>query len=275
VFSISSIISEDLELIESSSLVREADEIFNNYIFPLFKAWILKRGKLDVPGYKESIEFDPSAWRSSKNHVYDIAFKVPSYWKIPALRGKMLMLSVTLEHAQQCSFLIGGSMRHDKEIPSLKLQIYCHNFSTTILQQARLKIRSVIAHELEHYLDLNTDTDNPANTNKDPYISPSGKATLKTIASYYLQPIELRAKVKEIIEYSKQSRIPIQRVFNGHMQEILGHLYTASDIGAKDSETGESSIARFNSIMKKIETTIIAAIKQRYPKVKLKTSRAK
>src|SRR5580698_5136144 len=82
---ISSIIQFDLQLLESSQLVREADDIFNGYIFPFLKTWV-----------QNEADISSTEWKENKDNEYTIVMTVPSYWKIPILRGKKLRLFVTI-----------------------------------------------------------------------------------------------------------------------------------------------------------------------------------
>jgi hypothetical protein len=277
---VNSIIQYDEQfLLESSSLVRESNEIFNNYIFPLFKEWIFKKGQLSVPDYntpspasKEAIppEFNPDRWRLEKPGVYDTCLEVPSYWSIPALRGKHLFLSVTIQLAPGLSNMaFGGMMNHDKNMPTLKVQIHCPEYTTRALEVARVRVRSVIAHELEHYLDVNTDQDNPL-SKKAAYSIPGKEPTMDEIVAYYIQPVELRAKVREIAELAKQQRKPIQPIFDELMQEILMQLCGSKDL---EDDMTDANHQKLDSSLKKIELTFIKAIRQRYPKVKLKRTK--
>jgi hypothetical protein len=210
------------------SLVREIDDLYNHYVMPVFREWVLHQGDLtssllsSKSAPASSVSVDGVSWRpehvesTSQPDVEKLiclctSLKVPSYWEIPILADKELCLRMLLgdfrkprSPTARYGAAIGASVRRlpskaNKHLLTIKIWRYPElGWDPKIMSMSQGKLKAAISHELEHYLD-------PSYLNA-LYIQPPkslSKATLTDHFSYLNQQTEIASRAREVIELAK------------------------------------------------------------------------
>jgi hypothetical protein len=284
----------DEGLVESSFLTRETDDLFDEYIIPLWKEYVLSSGFTKRP------PTNLPQWKSEKTDLKrDLAFTanypVPGYWKIPFLHGRTLQLLFSISNKSNReeeavpwkkgdqSFSFGGRAQLLANPPVLRLSAVQHKnvlFDPAMISAFAPAIKSTTAHELNHFaqMDPNRNTD-PTDINygartsgwanrhfSDPrsiYHTVDTMANLgspespKYLVAYFKDPSEVEAVVRQMVTDAQKRRVSLQNRLDLKMKTIEYGL-----------GKGKPLSKPLRAQVKEIRALYIAEIERRYPKLK-------
>ena len=211
----------DFLAMESSHLVRETGDLLRT-VFPLFLYWYKNRKNLP----KANVTLGSQEWFYDPHVAFYTKYVVPSYWKIPYLKmaqegprryaaqkiesGRLrLFVSIDTFEDPERSIGLGGTASFGHG-PGLKLNFGYNpkNIKPETLQVLQRRLKAVLSHELEHFadervIDALKQRDQASSSGK-------WKQNLSKRFSYLSDPLEVRARVTDMVRTAKAKRIPIK-----------------------------------------------------------------
>jgi hypothetical protein len=222
---------------------RATDDVYK-LVFGLYEVWVSKKGRLKPPVKVNGVGWghDGVRWMTD--------LKVPGYWKIPCLQAKKLQLLLELEITNKPPFAEnltepGGVSRPSSDPPCLKITIRKYKESgwgSRIISNLGYRLKGCVAHELQHFLDEETRQElikrgvpyRPAN------FATKGAAAIKSHWDYLADPMEVRAKVRQVVEKSKAARKPLKQLLDNHLRRVRQIVLRQSEDEAATNEMVEN-----------------------------------
>jgi len=210
------------------SLVKEVHDL-HRIVFPLIKMWVMNKGQIPKqrPSYIYTV--DGTTWRLSQEPRrsgepsqtwYNTSFKVPAGWQLPAVFGGKIHLKISFKPSTAYAdksygrnwgaFKPEGVVAHVKGDESSRIILFTlgrvdDNFSGEDLPLLNSRVRTFLAHELEHVRD----EERQAKENElgyAPKVAAQGQDQFETYKKYVTSNHEVIAKARDFLELSKTSR---------------------------------------------------------------------
>jgi hypothetical protein len=177
-------------------------------------------------------------------------FKVPGYWNIPCLQAGKLQLLVELETTNKPPFAENlteprGVSRPSSDPPCLKVTIRKYKESgwgSRIISNLGYRLKGCVAHELQHFLD--EEIRQELIKRGVPYrlanFATKGADAIKSHWDYLADPMEVRAKVRQVVEKSKAGHKPLKQLLDYHLRRVREIVLRQSEDEAATNEMVEN-----------------------------------
>lgn len=265
------------------SLVREIDDLFND-VFPLVKEWVTRQGDLSGVTRQGELKLGDVTWQHIGGNGFERKTTVrkttviPPYWKLPRIEGQKMHLEVQLVVDSKLTiplwdwgpFAFSGGITVPKERGDTRLSLFLkttgEDMNLSVLSKLRPKLRSFLAHELEHLRDPNSyyprrfhyypgskDGRNPLND--------GGENAFWEYYWYVSSPKEIVAKSRDIFELSKEKKVTMKDELDRYLERVAGRLKQQADA---DDKNGVHRAKLIPSLLSMLRASYLAYLPERF-----------